>query len=94
MKETTVVNGKECKIFELSKEQIKAVRILNGLNPDLRRKITVYAGDGVISTIIKNDLHLFGIAFLDYQNTLDNSTRSLWRMEQFEHAEKQVLMGK
>lgn len=94
MKETTVVNGKECKIFELSKEQIKAVRIVNGLNPDLRRKITVYAGDGVISTIIKNELHLFGIAFLDYQNTLDDSTRSLWRMEQFEYAEKQVLMGK
>lgn len=91
---TINLNNKECKIFELSKEQIKAVRIVNGLNPDLRRKITVYAGDGVISTIIKNELHLFGIAFLDYQNTLDNRTRSLWRREQFEHAEKQVLIGK
>ena len=88
------VNNKECKIFELSKEQIKAVRIVNGLNPDLRRKITYYAGDGIMDTIVKNELHLFGIAFLDYQNTLDDSTKYLWRMEQFEHAELQVLRGK
>lgn len=88
------VNNKECKIFELSKEQIKAVRIVNGLNPDLRRKITVYNGDGIMDTLLKNELHLFGITFLDYQNTLDDSTRALWRMEQFEHAEKQVLRGK
>ena len=91
---STAVNGKECKIFELNKEQIKAIRIVNGLNPDLRRKIEGYIGYGVINTIIKNELNLFGIAFLDYQNTLDDSTRSLWRMEQFDHAEKQVLMGK
>ena len=88
------INDKECKIFELSKEQIKAIRILNGLTPDLRRKITVYSGDGIINTIIKNELNLFGIAFLDYQNTLDDSTKSLWRWQQFEHAEKQVLRGK
>lgn len=88
------VNNKECKIFKLSKEQIKAIRIVNGLSPDLRRKITVYAGDNIMDTLLKNELNLFGIAFLDYQNTLDDSTRSLWRMEQFEHAEKQVLRGK
>lgn len=90
----TILLHKECKIFELSKEQIKAIRIVNGFNPDLRRKITVYDGDGIIDTIVKNELHLFGTAFLDYQNTLDDSTRSLFRLKQFEYAEKQVLMGK
>lgn len=52
------------KYYELTKEQIKAIRIIKGYNPDLRTKIKVAYEEevqGIMNLIIKNSLYLLGI---------------------------------
>jgi hypothetical protein len=51
---------------EITKEQIKAIRIVNGFNPDLRVKLSVNRNT-LWNFIDENFAGLFGIDTLDYQ---------------------------
>lgn len=52
------------KYYKLSREQIKAIRIIKGYNPDLRTNIRVNymeEAQSIMNLIIKNSLYLLGI---------------------------------
>lgn len=81
------------KYYELTKDQIKAIRIIKGYNPDLRTKIIVAYEEevqGIMNLIIKNSLYLLGIdAKLEIQKLTYGQQEKIYN-----NLVIQVLIGK
>lgn len=81
------------KYYELTKDQIKAIRIIKGYNTDLKTKIKVAYEEevqGIMNLIIKNSLYLLGIdAKLEIQKLTYGQQEKIYN-----NLVMQVLRGK